>query len=207
MVELPAAEVVPGDLVAVAQGDRVPADVRVLHATALRTQEAALTGESAPVDKQPSPVASGAPLAERRSVLYAGTVVAAGSGEGVVVATGTDTELGRISALLEQADELTTPLTRELDRVGRAITARHRAWRRTGIAVVAALRGFPPATPRWPASAWRSPPSPRGCLRWSRSRWRSASSGWRGAGRSSATCRRSRRSAAPPSSPPTRPAR
>ena len=122
VVEMPAADVVPGDLVAVGQGDRVPADVRVLRATALRTQEAALTGESAPVDKQPSPVAAGAPLAERRSVLYAGTVVAAGSGEGVAVATGTDTELGRISAMLEQADELTTPLTRELDRVGRAIT-------------------------------------------------------------------------------------
>ena len=63
-----------------------------------------------------------APLAERHSVLYAGTVVAAGSGEGVAVATGADTELGRISAMLEQADELTTPLTRELDRVGRTIT-------------------------------------------------------------------------------------
>ena len=86
--EVEAAEVVPGDLVAVAQGDRVPADVRVLRAAALRTQEATLTGESAPVDKQPRPVAPTAPLAERRSVLYAGTVVAAGSGEGVVVATG-----------------------------------------------------------------------------------------------------------------------
>ena len=89
-----------------------------------------------------APVASGAPLAERRSVLYAGTVVAAGSGEGVVIATGTDTELGRISEMLEQADELTTPLTRELDRVGRAITLAI-VVAATGIAVVAALRGFP----------------------------------------------------------------
>ena len=89
----------PGDLLEVAQGDRVAADLRLLEATALRAQEAALTGESEPVDKAVAAVAADAPLAERRSLLYAGTVVAAGSGRGVAVATGTQTELGRISEL------------------------------------------------------------------------------------------------------------
>ena len=86
MVEIPAEAVVPGDLIEVAQGDRVAADVRLLDATALRAEEAALTGESEPVDKSVEPVAPDAPLAERRSVLYAGTVVSAGSGRGVTVA-------------------------------------------------------------------------------------------------------------------------
>ena len=120
-VELPAEEVVPGDAVAVAEGERITADVRLLQTQGLRTQEAALTGESTPVDKRPAPVAASTPLAERRNLLHAGTLVAAGTGQGVAVATGSSTELGRISSLLEQADVLETPLTHELDRVGRAI--------------------------------------------------------------------------------------
>ena len=80
MARAPAEEVVPGDLIAVAQGDRVAADVRLLRAAGLRTQEAALTGESTPVEKGVDPVAITAPLAERASLLHAGTLVAAGSG-------------------------------------------------------------------------------------------------------------------------------
>jgi calcium-translocating P-type ATPase len=140
--EVPAEQVVPGDLVAVGQGDRVAADLRVLHVEGLRTGEAALTGESAPVDKRIAPVSPDAPLAERPSMLYAGTVVAAGAGRGVAVATGPDTELGRISALLEEADPLETPLTIELERIGRAITGAIGA-AAVGLALVAALRGFP----------------------------------------------------------------
>ena len=143
-LRLPAEEVVPGDLVAFAPGDRVPADVRLLHGDALLTQEAALTGESVPVTKSPAPVSEKAPLAERHSVLYAGTTVAAGSGHGVAVATGSETELGRISGLLQDVDELTTPLTRELDRVGRAVTVLIGA-AAVVLAVVAAVRGFTPA--------------------------------------------------------------
>jgi P-type E1-E2 ATPase len=79
-LRVPADKVVPGDLVALAPGDRVPADVRLLHAGALRTQERALTGESAPVAKDADPVATRTPLAERRSVAFAGTTVAAASG-------------------------------------------------------------------------------------------------------------------------------
>jgi magnesium-transporting ATPase (P-type) len=140
--EVPARRVVPGDLVAVGQGDRVAADLRVLHVEGLRTGEAALTGESAPVDKGIAPVSADAPLAERPSMLYAGTTVAAGAGRGVAVATGPDTELGRISALLEEADPLATPLTVELERIGRAVTAGIGA-AAVGLALVAALRGFP----------------------------------------------------------------
>ena len=141
-VELPAEEVVPGDVLAVAEGERVVADLRLLRAEGLRTEEAALTGESAPVEKRTVPVAVDAPLAERHSLVHAGTAVVGGAGEGVVVATGAATELGRISTLLEGTEAFRTPLTRELDRIGRAITA--------AIAVAAVLlgiaalaRGFP----------------------------------------------------------------
>ena len=132
-VELPAEELVPGDVVAVTEGERITADVRLLEAQGLRTEEAALTGESTPVDKRPAAVAASTPLAERRNLLHAGTLVAARTGQGVAVATGSSTELGRISSLLEKVDVLETPLTHELDRVGRAITV--------AIGVVAVLLG------------------------------------------------------------------
>jgi calcium-translocating P-type ATPase len=143
-VELPAEQLVPGDVVAVGEGERVAADVRLLEAQGLRTQEAALTGESTPVDKRPDPVPPSAPLAERQSLVHAGTLVAAGTGRGVAVATGSATELGHISSLLEQADVLETPLTRELDRVGRAITV--------AIAVAAVLLGLAAAARGFPVS-------------------------------------------------------
>jgi Ca2+-transporting ATPase len=141
-VELPAEEVVPGDVLAIAEGERVPADLRLLRADGLRTQEAALTGESSPVEKRTAPVPASAPLAERHSLVHAGTVVAAGSGEGVAVATGPTTELGQISALLEHTDVFRTPLTRELDRIGNAITVAI-AVAAALIGVAAAVRGFP----------------------------------------------------------------
>jgi calcium-translocating P-type ATPase len=141
-IEVPADQVVPGDLLEVAQGDRVAADARLVEAAALRAQEAALTGESEPVDKDVAAVAAEAPLAERRSVLYAGTVVAAGTGRGVIVATGASTELGRISTLLRDVEPLETPLTRDLARFGRVITAAIGV-AAVGLAIVAAVRGFP----------------------------------------------------------------
>jgi calcium-translocating P-type ATPase len=140
-VEIAAEDVVPGDVIEVAQGDRVAADVRLLDASGLRAEEAALTGESEPVDKSVAPVAPDTPLAERHSLLYAGTVVAAGSGRGLTVATGADTELGRISTLLNDVEPLQTPLTRDLDRFGRVITLAIVA-ASILLAVVAALRGF-----------------------------------------------------------------
>ncbi|HXF47709.1 MAG TPA: HAD-IC family P-type ATPase [Burkholderiaceae bacterium] len=113
----------PGDLVLVAAGDRVPADLRLLRARNLRADEAALTGESVPVDKGVEPVPAHAPLAERASMLYAGTTVVSGQGVGVVVATSGATELGRIGALVSGVTELATPLARKLDQFARRITA------------------------------------------------------------------------------------
>src|SRR5690606_32563334 len=91
---------VPGDLVLLEPGDRVPADVRFLRTRNLRIHEGARTGESVPVDESPAPVAAEAPLGDRTSVAFSGTLVAAGRGTGVVVATGADTEIGRVSALV-----------------------------------------------------------------------------------------------------------
>ena len=141
-IQVPAELVVPGDVMSVAQGDRVSADVRLLRAERLRTQEAVLTGESAPVDKQPAAAPPEAPLAERHSMLHAGTVVAAGTGLGVAVATGSETQVGRISALIDTVDPLQTPLTRELDRLGRTVTGVIGV-SAVLLAIVAVVRGFP----------------------------------------------------------------
>jgi magnesium-transporting ATPase (P-type) len=117
-----AAEVVPGDLVMLEAGDRVPADLRLLRARSLRLDEAPLTGESVPVDKRTEPVAAEAPLAERLSMAYSGTLVVAGQGMGVAVATGTATELGRISTMVGQVAVLETPLLRQMAGFGRQVT-------------------------------------------------------------------------------------
>jgi Ca2+-transporting ATPase len=121
-ISIPAAEVVPGDVLLLAAGDQVPADVRLLAAKGLRIEEAALTGESAPAAKGVAPVEADAPLGDRTSMAFAGTLTVAGTGDGVVVATGGATELGRISGLLRQAEPLATPLTRALAQVGRLLT-------------------------------------------------------------------------------------
>ncbi|HZR81113.1 MAG TPA: HAD-IC family P-type ATPase [Candidatus Binatia bacterium] len=124
------ADLVPGDVVAVAAGDRVPADLRILEAKNLRIDESALTGESVPVAKQAAPVASAAALGDRSSVAFGGTLVTSGTGVGAAVATGAASELGRISELLQTTVDLETPLTRALRTVGTRITA--------GIVVLAA---------------------------------------------------------------------
>ena len=113
--ELSAREVVPGDVVLLEAGARVPADGRLAEAHALRVDESALTGESVPVGKQVRPTAASAPLAERVSMAYSGTSVTAGRGVLIVTATGTATELGGIADLLEAADPGRTPLQLRLD--------------------------------------------------------------------------------------------
>jgi magnesium-transporting ATPase (P-type) len=120
--QIDAAELVPGDIVLLASGDRVPADLRLLRTKNLRIDEAALTGESVPVEKDFAPVAADAALAERRSMSWSGTVVTYGQGSGVVVATGRRTELGRIGALVASTGEIATPLTRRLDQFARQAT-------------------------------------------------------------------------------------
>ncbi len=109
-----AAGLVPGDIVLLEGGDKVPADLRVLSATGLMVQEAVLTGESASVEKQVAPVAEATDLAERYSMLYSGTLVVSGQGRGVVIATGGHTEIGRISHLMSEVQSLTTPLVRQM---------------------------------------------------------------------------------------------
>lgn len=118
---VPASGLVPGDVVLVEGGDVVTADVRLVKASRLRANESALTGESVPVDKSPEAVEEDVPLAERSDVLFKGTSVTRGSGEGVVVATGMGTELGRISALVAEAGEERTPLEVRLDRLARRL--------------------------------------------------------------------------------------
>jgi magnesium-transporting ATPase (P-type) len=119
---IPAEELVPGDVVLLQPGDRVPADLRLLEALGLRCDEAALTGESLPAEKDTAPVAATADLGDRRGMAYSGTLVTSGQGRGVVVATGTATEIGRIGGLLESVRPLDTPLTRKLDGLARQLT-------------------------------------------------------------------------------------
>jgi magnesium-transporting ATPase (P-type) len=120
--EIPAEWVVPGDIVLLDAGDRVPADLRLLKVKNLQTQEAALTGESAPVEKGTEPVAAEVELGDRATIAFLGTMVTAGQGSGVVIATGDATEIGRISGLLAEIETLKTPLTRRLDAFAKALS-------------------------------------------------------------------------------------
>jgi magnesium-transporting ATPase (P-type) len=115
-------ELVPGDIVLLEAGDKVPADVRLISVNGLQIQEAILTGESVPVEKSSQPVAETAPVGDRICMAYSGTLVTSGMGRGVVVATGADTEIGRISGMLSTVETLTTPLLRQMDIFARWLT-------------------------------------------------------------------------------------
>jgi len=120
-LEIDAEEVVPGDIVLIEGGDRIPADIRLIEARRFRTQEAALTGESEPVSKHSEPVDRDTDLAERNSMAFAGTMAVEGTARGLVVETGSSTELGRISEMLEDVETLQTPLLRHLDHAGKIL--------------------------------------------------------------------------------------
>jgi Ca2+-transporting ATPase len=120
-VRIPSPDIVPGDLVLLHSGDKVPADLRLLRCRDLHVAEAALTGESVPVSKSLGVQEIDAPLADRKNMAYASTLVTYGQGAGVVVATGDDTEVGRISQLMEAADDLQTPLTRRIAHFSRVL--------------------------------------------------------------------------------------
>ncbi|ACO73478.1 Cation transport ATPase [Laribacter hongkongensis HLHK9] len=120
--EIDAAGLVPGDIVLLQAGDKVPADLRLLAVRALRIDEATLTGESVPVDKQAAACAADVPLAERACLAYSGTLVTYGQARGVVVATGSATEIGHINTLLNTVETGSTPLTRQLDQFARWLT-------------------------------------------------------------------------------------
>ena len=116
-----AAELVPGDLVLIEEGDTIPADARVVESLALQTAEAALTGESLPVTKDPDPVAADAALGDRSNMLFNGTAATYGHGRAVVTATGMRSQMGHIAGMLRDAPSESTPLQGELDRTGRLL--------------------------------------------------------------------------------------
>ena len=116
-------DIVPGDILLVEAGDKIPADARVIEEANLRTDEAPLTGESMPVTKDARAIDGDVSIGDRRNMLYSGTVVTSGRGRAVIVATGMATEVGRIAGLLEAAQKDPTPLQQELDRTGRRLSA------------------------------------------------------------------------------------
>ncbi|MFO7783429.1 MAG: cation-transporting P-type ATPase [Desulfatiglandales bacterium] len=136
--EIPAEELVPGDIVVVEAGDIISADLRVFEANKLQVNESALTGESLPVSKTTDAIEKSLPLAERRNMLFKGTSLTGGSGHGVVVSTGMDTELGKISELTEEAaQEEKTPLEKRLNRLGHRLI-----WLTLGVASLVAVSGL-----------------------------------------------------------------
>ena len=120
---IPAEQLVPGDVVILESGDKIPADLRLVDAKNLRTEEAALTGESVPADKGTNVMPANATVGDRGNMAFSGTMVVSGRATGVVVATGSETELGRINQLLASVSSLETPLLRQIKTFGYAVTA------------------------------------------------------------------------------------
>ncbi|MCS6937813.1 MAG: cation-translocating P-type ATPase, partial [Roseiflexus sp.] len=121
-IRIPARDLVPGDVILLRTGDRVPADARLIEAINLQVEEAALTGESVPVEKHTHPLGrDNLPLGDRRNMVYAGTSVTYGRGKALIVATGMRTEFGKIAQMLQTVETVRTPLQQNLDRVGGAL--------------------------------------------------------------------------------------
>jgi len=119
--QVPADDLVVGDIVRVRSGARVPADIRLLEASNLRVEEAALTGEAVPSTKRTDPVDAGTGIGDRTSMLFSSSLVSTGSGTGVVVATGHQAEIGRITTMLAQIDVFDTPLVRQITKFGKVL--------------------------------------------------------------------------------------
>lgn len=122
LVEISARELVPGDVIQLEAGDAVPADARLIEAVNLRVQEAVLTGESEPVEKQVEPInAEHLPVADQRNMVFMGTVVTYGRGLALVVRTGMRTELGKIADMIQSVGQEPTPLQKRLEQLGRGL--------------------------------------------------------------------------------------
>ncbi|KGM09228.1 cation-transporting P-type ATPase [Cellulomonas bogoriensis] len=119
---IPAEDLVPGDVVRLRSGDRVPADVRIIERTNLSIEESALTGESQPVKKSTEPAEEDAGVGDRPSMAFSSSLVTSGRGVGVVTGTGVNTEIGRISTLTSEVETLATPLTRAMNRFGKQLS-------------------------------------------------------------------------------------
>ena len=120
--EVEADTLVPGDIVRLRSGDRVPADLRLIEVVNLRVDESALTGESEPTEKDSAPSPQDAGIGDRTGMVFSGTMVAAGRGTGVVTATGPDTEIGRINRMIAEVETIATPLTRQMNRFGQILS-------------------------------------------------------------------------------------
>ncbi|MGQ4274436.1 cation-transporting P-type ATPase [Terrihabitans sp. B22-R8] len=136
------AGLVPGDIVLLEPGDRIPADLRLVHARSLKIDEALLTGESVAAEKQIAEVSREAPLGDRTCMAFSGTLVTAGQGTGLVVATGQNTEIGGISAMLNEVETLATPLIRQINSFARSFTAFVLAGAVVLFAFAVLVRGF-----------------------------------------------------------------
>jgi cation-transporting ATPase F len=143
-LRIPSVQLVPGDVVLLQSGDRVPADLRLLQQRSLQIAEAALTGESVPVAKQTDPLPAETILADRTNLAFAGTMVSAGKGEGVVFATGDKTEMGHIAGMMSLAEDLQTPFTRKITQFSRLLL-----YVILGLAVLIFISGILRGTP-WP---------------------------------------------------------
>ncbi|ACZ30670.1 ATPase, P-type (transporting), HAD superfamily, subfamily IC [Xylanimonas cellulosilytica DSM 15894] len=135
--DVDAESLVPGDVVKIRPGDRVPADCRLLESANLQVEESALTGESVAAVKDITPVAADASVGDRTSMLFSGTLVVAGTGTAVVTATATNTEIGRIQTMISEAESLETPLARTLGRFGKQL-----AWLILGMGAFMMLVGW-----------------------------------------------------------------
>ncbi|HLN89423.1 MAG TPA: HAD-IC family P-type ATPase, partial [Candidatus Binatia bacterium] len=120
-LKVPASQLVPGDIIFLYTGDKMPADARLLEAFAMKTDEASLTGESAPVDKSTMPLPEQTPLNDRRNLIFTGTVVVYGRGKGIVTSTGMNTEFGKIAKMVQSAPQEKTPLEKRMGSVGKWI--------------------------------------------------------------------------------------
>lgn len=121
VIEIPTNQLVPGDIVLLDEGKKIPADIRLLGANHLQANEASLTGESLPVSKHTDPLKAGLPLGDQRNMLFSGTLITTGTAEGVVVATGAATEIGKIARLVSEVQAEDTPMQKKLDDLGRKL--------------------------------------------------------------------------------------
>ncbi|RJP46400.1 MAG: ATPase, partial [Armatimonadetes bacterium] len=134
LLQIPSSQLIPGDIIHLEEGQKVPSDIRLLSTINLSTVESSLTGESTPITKQAEPLNKNLPLNDQKNMVFSGTIISSGKGTGIVIATGMQTELGKIASLVSQEEDITTPLQIKLARLGKFI-----AILILGIAVIIAI--------------------------------------------------------------------